>query len=184
MLKHSYWLWDSVLPKEFCNLVIKETDWTKKQKGTVFENNDFKVNEKARITNVVWVDSMSPIGCVAITYINSANAQAGWNYNINSMESVQIGQYKKTGHYDWHVDIAMPDQNNMQRKLSISIQLNDPSEYEGGNLEFKDIPEKEQPKLLQGSIIVFPSFLQHRVTPIISGTRYSAVTWAGGPAFK
>ena len=72
----------------------------------------------------------------------------------------------------------------MQRKLSISIQLNDPSEYKGGSFEFKELLEKEQPKLLQGSVLVFPSFLQHRVTPIISGTRYSAVTWARGPAFR
>lgn len=184
MLKHLYWLWDSVLSKEFCDLVIKETDWSKKQKGTVNQSGNFKVNEKLRITNVVWVDSMSPIGCVALTYINSANSQAGWNYNLNVMEQIQIGQYKKSGHYDWHPDIAMPDQNNIQRKLSISIQLNDPAEYKGGNFEFKELSEKEQPKLLKGSVLVFPSFLHHRVTPIISGTRYSAVTWVDGPAFK
>lgn len=184
MVKHSYWLWESVLSKEFCDLVIKETDWTKKQKGTVFNDGNPGVNEKTRITDVVWVDSMSPIGCVALTYINSANAQAGWNYNISSIEDIQIGRYEESGHYAWHTDSFAPDENNIQRKLSVSIQLNNPSEYKGGEFEFKELPEKEQPKLLQGSVLVFPSFLHHRVTPITSGTRYSAVTWVNGPAFK
>jgi PKHD-type hydroxylase len=184
MLKHSYWLWDSVLSKDFCNLVIKETDWTKKQKGTVFNSGNCKVDEKTRITDVVWENPMLPIGCVALAYINSANAQAGWNYDITSIEDIQIGRYEESGHYDWHADSSMPDVNNIQRKLSISIQLNDPSEYEGGKFEFKELPEKEQPKLLQGSVLVFPSFLQHKVTPITSGIRYSAVTWVNGPAFR
>jgi PKHD-type hydroxylase len=184
MVKHSYWLWDSVLSKEFCNLVIKETDWTKKQKGTTSNNGTLAVNEKIRITDVVWENPMSPIGCVALTYLNSANVQAGWNYNMNSMEDIQIGQYKKSSHYDWHIDLDTPDLNNNQRKLSISIQLNDPSEYKGGKFEFKKLPEKEQPNLLQGSVLVFPSFLEHRVTPVTSGTRYSAVTWVTGPAFR
>ena len=182
MVKHTYWLWESVLSKEFCNLIINETDWSKKEMGKV--NGRDTSDENIRVTDVVWVDPMLPIGCVAFTYINSANTQAGWNYDMTHLEQIQISRYKKLGHYIWHQDLGIPNENNMQRKLSISIQLNDPLQYKGGKLEFKNLLEKEQPNMKQGSIIVFPSFIEHRITPVTKGVRYSAVTWAGGPAFK
>jgi PKHD-type hydroxylase len=185
MLKHTYWLWDKVLSKEFCNLVINETDWTKQEKAVVGSETDEEfLNETKRITDIVWVNNMSPIGCVVSSYICQANIQAGWNYSIDSMELIQIGKYKKHGHYNWHLDCRAPNENNVQRKISISIQLNDPSEYKGGKLEFKCIPDDQQPKMQQGSIVVFPSFVEHRVTPITSGIRYSAVSWMNGQAFK
>jgi PKHD-type hydroxylase len=180
MLKNSFWIWDQVLSRDFCNLVLQETEWAKKEQGQA----GGEVNTKVRITDVVWKSQMSPIGCVALNYINSANAQAGWDYELIGTEEIQIGRYKKEGHYDWHIDIEVPDNKNIQRKLSMSIQLNDSSEYEGGKFEFKSLEDASQPKMQQGSIMVFPSFLEHRITPILSGTRYSAVTWAGGPAFK
>jgi len=185
MLTTSYWLWDKVLSKDFCNLVLKETDWNKKEIGTVGSTlNGQEAVLKQRITDVVWANAMSPIGCVAWSYITSANKQANWDYEFIHISDVQIGRYQKKGHYDWHIDTMPPDSNGFQRKLSISIQLNDCSEYEGGKLEFRSLPDAEQPKMQQGSVIVFPSFLEHRVTPVVSGTRYSAVTWAGGPAFR
>lgn len=180
MLKYSYWLWDHAVSKEFCDLVMSEVDWNKKQQGGFLDNS---VDSKLRITDIVWLDPLTPVGCVAFTYINCANKLAGWHYQISSMNQIQIGKYENLGHYDWHIDADKPDLSNTQRKLSISIQLNDPSEYEGGKLEFQDLDEEQQPKMAQGSIIVFPSFLKHRVTPVTSGVRYSAVTWASGPAF-
>jgi PKHD-type hydroxylase len=184
MLKNSYWIWDKVLSKDFCNLILAETNWSKQELGKVGSMKDACVIEKQRITNIVWAEVMSPIWCVAYSYITSANQQAGWNYEFNLMENVQIGHYAKNGHYDWHTDLSAPNNEGIQRKLSMSIQLNDPSKFKGGKLEFKTLPDKEQPKMQQGSIVVFPSFLEHRVTPVTSGNRYSAVTWASGPAFR
>ncbi len=76
------------------------------------------------------------------------------------------------------------------RKLSVTVSLNDPSEYDGGTLKFDLGPhradryhvcEEIKPK---GSIVVFPSHLYHQVTPVTRGTRYSLVCWNLGPPFK
>jgi PKHD-type hydroxylase len=78
-----------------------------------------------------------------------------------------------------------PCAENFQRKLSCSVQLSDENDYEGGDLLFQPGSDKEiiVPKK-QGSIIVFSSMLRHKVAPVTSGTRYSAVAWMRGPAFK
>lgn len=95
-------------------------------------------------------------------------------------QGAQIASYGIEGHYNWHSDLG-PDRSS-HRKLSISILLNDPSEYEGGDLEFKGL-KGEVPRQ-QGTAIIFPSFLVHRVAPVTSGTRHSLVAWISGPPFR
>ena len=72
--------------------------------------------------------------------------------------------------------------NSSQRKLSITIQLSDSDEYEGGDFVFtKDIPSPDAELIRKkGTIIVFPSFLYHQVMPVTKGTRYSLVGWYEG----
>jgi hypothetical protein len=76
------------------------------------------------------------------------------------------------------------------RKISVTISLNDPAEYDGGNLKFDLGPHRPdryyecteiRPK---GSVIVFPSHINHQVTPVTRGTRYSLVCWNLGAPFK
>ena len=184
-LSNTYWRWEKALSKDFCNLVLQEVDWSKKQQGVVGGGSGGVVNEKIRITDVVWMNRMSPISCVALNYINSANVQANWNYELINIEEVQIGRYEKDGHYIWHDDDSItPNDSNIVRKISLSIQLNDSNEHEGGILEFRHKGHTLSLKMQQGDIVVFPSFVEHRITPILSGTRYSAVAWAHGPSFK
>ena len=83
------------------------------------------------------------------------------------------------------------DQVGKIRKLSMTINLNKPGEYEGGNLKFDFGPHVTGKRYHecteirpQGSIIIFPSFLYHQVTPVTSGTRYSLVLWTLGQPFK
>lgn len=96
-------------------------------------------------------------------------------------ESLQVAEYASPGgHYSWHSDIGTGKFSN--RKLSMSVQLSDASDYEGGELEFLD-SAAPAPKEI-GSLIVFPSYLQHRVKPVTSGVRKSMVCWVAGPAFK
>ena len=75
------------------------------------------------------------------------------------------------------------------RKLSIVVQLNDPSEYEGGGLELEFDDKPSEPTIInvitgQGDIVVFPSIIKHRAVEVTKGTRYSATGWAIGPKFK
>jgi PKHD-type hydroxylase len=178
-----YWFWEGALSKEFCNFALAEIDWVASKAGDVNADNPV-VDPVKRRTDIIWQDLMQPLGCIARAYMSMANQAASWNYAIDSQESTQIGRYKSIdkGHYDWHMDF-FPPKDGFQRKLSISILLSDPSEFEGGELQFKGIEDR---KILtkQGSIVVFPSFIEHRVTPVTKGVRYSAVTWATGPSFR
>jgi PKHD-type hydroxylase len=183
LVVNTYWLWEKALSKEFCEASLAEIDWAAAGQATV--NQDAQIVDiKTRRTDVVWQSYMQPLGCVAQAYIHSANQQSGWDFAISSQEHTQMGRYKSTdeGFYDWHMDAGLPE-NGIQRKLSCVILLNDPSEFEGGILQFKGM-EDSNVLSKQGSVIVFPSFIEHKVTPVTKGVRYTAVTWASGPSFR
>ena len=185
LVDYTYWLWEEALSKEFCHAALKEVDWVAFETASIVSAERTPlIDPKQRRTDVIWQDVMQPLGCIARTYIDIANQSAGWNYAISTQEHTQIGRYKSAdeGHYDWHMDSA-PPKDGVQRKLSISILLADPSDFEGGELQFKGMEDR---KILtkQGSIVVFPSFIEHKVAPVTKGVRYSAVTWASGPSFR
>jgi PKHD-type hydroxylase len=184
LVNYAYWLWESAISKEICKAALEQVDWAAAKSGTIGGQTNPVVDVNYRRTDIIWQNPMQPLGCIARCYIDQANQSAGWGYSYNSQEDTQIARYKSTdeGHYDWHMDAGTP-QNGVQRKLSISILLSDPSEFEGGELQFKGI---EDQKILtkQGSIVVFPSFIEHKVTPVTKGVRYSAVTWVSGPSFR
>ena len=138
-------------------------------------------------------------------YIKRANIDAGWNFDIDFMEGLQFTSYKNNGFYGWHTDGGSdksyaykkdgPDtvDKNMLgkvRKISMTINLSDPNDYEGGNLKIdtKDLTDTSVHTLTQirpqGSLVVFPSYLFHQVTPVTKGTRYSLVAWTIGAPFK
>jgi PKHD-type hydroxylase len=182
LVQNTYWHWEGALSKEFCDSALAQVDWATAEQATL--SSEKSIDLAVRRTDVIWQDFMQPLGCIARAYIDIANQSAGWNYLLTSQEKTQLGRYKSSdnGYYDWHMDAGIP-RDGIQRKLSISILLSDPSDFEGGELQFKNL---EDYKVLtkRGSIIVFPSFIEHRVTPVTKGVRYSAVTWASGPAFR
>lgn len=104
-----------------------------------------------------------------------------WNFNLTSApEDLQFTEYYATnkGHYDWHMDTGPGDLS--KRKVSITVQWSDPSEYEGGELELKRGNGVEQCPKGKGVVVMFPSYVLHRVTPVTKGTRKSFVLWLGG----
>ena len=115
-------------------------------------------------------------------YANEAN-RVMWNFDIWGFpDDLQYTLYHGDGgHYDWHVDLG-PSLAN--RKLSMVLQLTGPDEYSGGDLQINcggmisTVPKEK------GLIAFFPSFLLHRVTPTLDGTRISLVTWLGGNSFR
>jgi PKHD-type hydroxylase len=181
-VNYTYWAWEGALSRAFCHSALADVDWAIAEQGSV--THDKIINLEKRRTDVLWQDFMQPLGCIARAYIDIANQAAGWNYLLSSQEATQLGRYKSSdeGHYDWHMDASAP-KDGTQRKLSISILLSDPSEFEGGELQFKGM-EDQKVLTKQGSIVVFPSFIEHKITPVTKGVRYSAVTWVSGPAFK
>lgn len=135
-----------------------------------------------RTSKISWIDESDDSKWLyekVATLANQANKEM-WNFDIwGYQDSFQYTKYfaSDKGHYDWHFDMG-PYMSN--RKLSCVLQLSDPSEYEGGELELNlgdnisKVPKKK------GLICFFPSFILHRVTEITKGTRVSLVTWLCG----
>lgn len=111
-------------------------------------------------------------------------ANQKYRFDITGIrEKIQLSIYDESeeGFYRWHMDTAT---HSMVRKISISIPLNNPDEYEGGDLEFNVNGHGQAAPQPKGSVILFPSFIMHRVTPVTKGRRYSLVCWISGPPLK
>jgi PKHD-type hydroxylase len=104
-----------------------------------------------------------------------------YQYDISTIEPIQIGRYAEGGFYNWHMDIGMGGAS--LRKLSVTVQLSETHAYEGGELQFRNFKLNESLKDI-GSMIVFPSYLLHRVTPVTKGERWSLVAWILGRPFR
>ena len=131
--------------------------------------------------------------CEQLFYSVDLCNKQNWNYDLDGCGEIQYGIYSDGGYYDWHIDEEgeVPNINGryLMRKLSMTIWLNDPNEYEGGELDIEvDGPNMDRRydtfKLQKGSIIIFPSRMWHRVRPVTSGVRKSLVTWFRGTPFR
>jgi PKHD-type hydroxylase len=179
-----YWYFKSALTPKFCDDVIQYALQKKEVMARTGGYGDKKLNKqevldlkRKRNSDLVWLDDT-------------------WIYK-------EFTKYKLNQYYDWHCDswdkpYDRPGKidHGMIRKLSMTCQLTDGSEYRGGELEFDfrnyDPHMRDESKhriqckeiLSKGSIIIFPSFVWHRVKPVTSGTRYSLVVWNIGRPFR
>jgi PKHD-type hydroxylase len=115
------------------------------------------------------------------------NAQF-FHYDLSGLVSFQYARYDaaECGHFDWHKDYGKDygAADREPRKLSLSLQLSDPAQYQGGELEVRAGNQVDVAPKARGTVIAFPSYVLHRVTPTTSGARKSLVVWAVGPEFK
>ena len=143
-------------------------------------------NESISIANVKekWVHDL------ALKYMKSANKNSGWDIQSSVMETMQLRKIDVDPYNNaWNIDgdgftrYDRPDSeglNGRTRKLSMNIILND--DYEGGELEFFNNKKLIEEKT--GTIVVFPSYMVHRVNPVTKGVRYSLSVWFIGQPFK
>ena len=208
-LSNYFWYFKSALTPRFCNDIIK---YALQQKDDIartggfdkpkLSKEDIKNIQRKRKSDLVWFND-TWIYKEIHPFVHEANKLAGWNFEWDWSESCQFTKYKLNQYYDWHCDswektydAPNTPSHGKIRKLSMTCQLTDGSEYSGGELEFDfrhyEPHAREESKHLRkateilpkGSIIVFPSFLWHRVKPITKGTRYSLVVWHLGYPFK
>jgi len=194
-MKNTYMIYEGVVAPEICGSIIRQFDEEHFSSGLVGAGNQGRIDTKIRDSEIQWAPANHLVECLISRFITRANQEALWNFDITEPEQVQIGRYKENQFYGTHIDcyvkggdivatgngggIVIPMLS--QRKISASLLLNDESEYEGGDLIILD--ETVNTKK-QGTIIVFPSFMAHQVTPVTSGVRYSAVCWMVGPKWK
>jgi PKHD-type hydroxylase len=107
-----------------------------------------------------------------------------WNFDLVSMvDSIQYTEYHEGGgHYGYHLDIGAGSAS--LRKVSIVVQLSDPADYDGGQFEVLRGMNPEPLPNTQGAVLLFPSYVMHRVTPVTRGTRRSLVIWVGGSHYR
>ena len=91
-------------------------------------------------------------------------------------EGFQIARYSPGEFYHWHADLGADDAS--LRKLTLVVQLTDPADYEGGAVEFFPTPINVPRE--RGAVIVFPSYVLHRVVPVTRGVRHSLAAWIAG----
>ena len=125
------------------------------------------------------------------TILRFNQSEEGYGFDIDGMielptlmryQSSEIHPKGKSGKYDWHMDIG--EGTTALRKLSYSILLN-AGEYEGGELEFHIGRDTHSPFSSEiGNMILFPSYLVHKITPVTKGVRYAMVGWVHGNSFK
>jgi PKHD-type hydroxylase len=150
--------------------------------------NTLVMDPKRRISEISWIEFQSDTKWLYEKlehYVNYLNDMY-YNFDLTNYEQLQYTCYNKEGsHYDWHSDAPYSIMKPLSRKLSLSLFLSDRNEYSGGDFEYNGsgIVQKvnEQEK---GTLIIFPSFLIHRVTPVTKGVRKSLVMWIQGPHFK
>ena len=148
------------------------------------------VNNDIRKSDIVWAADKWLQNTIW-PYMVAANDQSGWKYDIREIEAMQISRYRKGEFYNFHKDGKgdhLVANGGFVRKLSMTVLLN--HDYEGGDFQFVQINSGklkiDTPEFngKAGSVIVFPSDMEHRVTPVTKGIRYSLVAWFIGPPFK
>lgn len=190
MFHINYWVWPGVLPVSLCNSIINEGDHLHSSDGLIGGNNNIpgQYNTQVRDTNISFFDTGHWIEGICVHYATSANTQAKWDINISYPQNVQYARYFPEQHYSVHNDDLVSPENEEMRKLSVAIQISNPTTYQGGEFGIENtmtgeinIVEEFKP---QGSVIVFPSVIRHGVQPVISGVRHSVVCWIVGPKYK
>ena len=205
---NEWFIFYEALSKKTCNKIKKlaQGNWVESsvdtqkdildEERTTGRKGDYKPDPRLRISDLHWTTEQWLYDLIW-PYMVEANDKAGWRYIIKGAESMQITRYEKGGFYSFHRD-GMGDHlsaysdpgkqfiDGHVRKLSMTVMLND--NFEGGEFQFagysKEKCEISTPEFNKvGSIVIFPSYIEHRVTPVTKGIRYSLVTWFLGPPF-
>jgi PKHD-type hydroxylase len=186
-------LWENRFCQSTCKQIISLASLLPEHEAIVGNTDvDSKTDTQVRRSKIRWLDGRMPdfkdLYLDMVDMFMEANRRA-FGVELWHLHEMQFTKYDAAdqGFYNWHNDVLWDSPNCAHRKLSMVIQLSDPSEYEDGNLEIHPLHSgSPDPTILrkQGNVIIFPSFLMHRVTPVTKGTRYSLVAWIEGPKWR
>lgn len=147
--------------------------------------------DRIRSCKVGWINSKEVKSKISKIVKILGNDVFGYDMFEEGIEPIQYTTYSydknsaHQDHYTWHMDSSFEDFGGTDRKLSFSLQLSEPEEYDGCDLEFFEAKRLEKSVFrAKGTLVIFPSFMYHRVTPIERGVRKVLVGWVRGPKFK
>lgn len=188
-----YRLWNGVYPAAVCQAVIDEFDpGGFSDAGVQTRQGDLQVVPDTRRARNLFIEPGHWTGALVTHFAHQANLL--WRYDLTGLGTLSIVRYDEVGHFDWHVDVLASGPmdhpglgTGLERKLSVTVNLSDPSDYAGGDLEFRNGVGQllTQPEIRErGSVVIFPSTVGHRVTPLTSGVRHALVGWMVGPPLR
>lgn len=187
-LKHNYvdyvYYQGLFLPHEV-DKILSFWDEQKTIKATLSGDDENQYDDELRKSSVMFIENSKEnewiYNKLAGLAIN-CNNERYWFDLLGFHHELQLTKYSEGDFFDWHLDFGVGDMS--ARKLSMTIQLSDPDDYEGGDLQFMMNQKIVNAPREKGTIIIFPSFIMHRVTPITKGTRQSIVGWVAGPPYR
>ena len=175
------------LPHEMISLLEKDLHQFDESLNTAVTMGG--VDFQKRNSKTTWINSSHWVCGLCYHYVLLAN-RTNFLYNIDGfdVETMQYTSYSKGEYYGWHNDAGLSSvqsPNDTIRKLSITIQLSDPEDYSGGEVQFmRDDGRTYFAPKEKGTIIIFDSRVAHRARKVYSGTRKSLVGWVIGPRWK
>jgi PKHD-type hydroxylase len=170
------------IPTDVCDAAVREFMAIEPQDATMGVEGEVE-NKAHRDTVLRFAPEGHWFGGIMQEHGRLANLKMGWDYELTGHENVQFGSYGPNGHYGWHTDTFTLSGLPIERKVSVVCMMSDRDEYEGGELQIR-LYQEYTADLKKGDIIAFPSILEHRVIPVISGMRSSAVVWLNGPRMR
>ncbi len=196
---YPYVYWDNMFDDDELKKVIEYCETLEKIDGTTIGKGGVQdTSNEARVSTIAWANPKEENQWIFDRFLWVADRlnERFYEFNLNGFESFQYTVYnankKNPGKYDYHMDTIMgldkPIEMAETRKLSMSLILSDPNDYEGGEF-YIQTGSPDQDKLLKmeqvkGRCLAFPSFMIHGVAPVTKGTRRSIVVWVEGPKFK
>lgn len=183
-----YVTWDGSFSDEELNQIISYCDSAGTEYGVIFGSSTKEETETHRISNVKFHERNENTAWIfdKLNFVIQAANEQFYNFHLNGYSNFQYTTYDADGRYDWHTDMSFGQkygEDAEPRKLSLTLLLND--EFEGGQFQINNGKE-ESPidvPMHKGRVVLFPSFMIHRVTPVTKGIRKSIVVWTLGPKF-
>lgn len=180
-----YWFKDG-FSKEEIDLIISEMTALPTQEAGVAAGTEGGELHQVRKSEIKWIPQNPHFRWIyerLAKLITEANDTL-WQFDLSGiLDNIQFTVYHQGGgHYNWHLDIGPRELS--WRKISLTIQMSEDEDYDGGELEFMRGPNPIKAPRGKGAVVVFPSYLLHRITPVTKGTRKSMVLWVGGGRYK
>lgn len=165
--------------------LIQEKAKQSSQTGQVGGNGTGETVPEIRRSQISWISHSPETEWIfaKLSHVVSDINSKFFHFDLTGFgEPIQLTNYDSAeqGMYGWHTDYNAL----ISRKISVVLQLSDPSDYEGGELQLFTSSQPQVVKKQKGLIVVFPSYTVHQVTPVTKGTRQSLVAWVSGPRFK
>lgn len=183
-MNHEFWMWEGgAVSSDLCDSWVARFD-KGLESGLVGAGDGKRDDEIIRRSKIKFVEDKDVMDALS-GFVNAANRMA-FGVDISNFIEMQFTKYEAEdkGFYDWHSDTFLADREKcFHRKLSVVVALSNPDDYEGGDFYIGNT-RADPIRFQKGSVIVFPSIVIHKVSPVTKGTRYTMVGWMEGPKWR